>query len=438
MKVIDILRATSGKISDESILDEKISEIKIDSREVCSGDVFVAIKGNKFDGHDFIDEALRNGALLVICSKHMNSKMSFIEVTDTTQALGMIAGYIIRKYKPTTIAITGSTGKTTTRNLIYHLFSHKYKCLTNEKNYNNKIGVPLTAFKLRKDVDFLILELGMNHLGEISYLSKMIKPNCAVITNIGSSHIGFLKSKENILKAKLEILDGMKDNLLFINGSDLLLKNLKGINIISSGEGPNDLQAYNVCGNLFSSSFNIRLKGNEYLIEVNLPYHLISDVLLSINVALYYGIDINEIIERLKTYKTFDKRMSILKDINNNTIINDCYNSSFESLTGVLKLLDDDSKKILILGSIKELGEYSKKIHASLKPYLDKIKNKKLILVGKEMRDIGVDALFFNNYSEVIDYLSDFDVRDTLILIKGSRSLKLENIYNYFISKKAH
>ena len=435
MKIKDILEATGGTFNNAIGLDTEIKDIKIDSRKISNGDVFVAIAGSNFDGHDFADEAINNGALMIISSRDIIQNIPYIKTDDTIKALGDIASYLINKYKPKVIGITGSTGKTTTRNLIYHLLREKYNCLTNEKNYNNNVGVPLTIFNLKKNTDFLILELGMNHPLEISYLSKMIKPDVSIITNIGSSHIGFLKGRENILKAKLEILDGMDEKILFINGDDPLLKNINGVKKISSGiTCDNDLIIYNVKSDLYTSSFNLKYNNLEYFIEVKLPYHLISDVLLAINVALYYKIDMDIIAKSLKSYKSIDKRMDILKDKNNNTIINDCYNSSFESLTGVLNLLQRETqKKLLILGDIKELGSYSKKIHASIKPYLDKIDNKNVFLVGEEMKFLKTNAKYFNNYSEVISYLKTKNIKDTLILIKGSRSLRLENICDYFI-----
>lgn len=436
MNIKDILNATNGTLINNIILNENYKQIKINSKEVKNNDIFIAIVGSSLDGHNFINEAIDNGAKLIITSKKIKQNIPYIKVKDTTLALGDIAKYMIHKYKPNVIAITGSVGKTTTRNLIYHLLKTKYNCLTNEKNYNNNVGVPLTIFNLKEDTEVLIVELGMNHSNEISYLSNMINPDISIITKIGSSHIGYLKSKENILKAKLEIIDGMKEKILFINGDDKLLKNIKNIKIISSGlDDSNDLRGYDINSNLYYSSFKINYNNKEYQIKVNLPYHLISDVLIAVNVALHYKIDIKDIIKSLKTYKTFDKRMNIITDKKNNTIINDCYNSSFESLTGVLKVLEKEKqKKLLILGEIKELGNLSKTIHQNLKPYIDKINNKKIILIGKKMENLKINALYFKNYEETIKYLKTKNIHDTLILIKGSRSLKLENITNYFLN----
>ncbi len=436
MNINEILSATNGKLYNKINLNDTYSKIKINSRLIEKDDIFIAIIGEKFDGHDFIKEAISKKAKLIISEKKLDIKHPYILVDSTIKAMGDIAKYMIEKYKPNVIAITGSMGKTTTRNIIYNLLKTKYNVLTNEKNYNNNIGVPLTIFNLNEKTDILLLELGMNHLKELSYLSKMIKPNASVITNIGTSHIGYLKSKENILNAKLEILDGMKEKVLFINGDDEYLKNIMDIKLIKSGfNQDNDLIGYNLKTNLYHSTFNIKYNNKEYEIKVNLPKHLLNNVLNSISVAIHYKIDIETIIETLRNYKTYNQRMTIQKDKNGNTIINDCYNNSFESLTGVLEVLQNENgRKLLILGDIKELGMKSQEIHQNIKKYLDKIENKELILVGEEMQNVKTNALYFNDYKETINHLKTQKIKDTLILIKASHSLKFNNIVSHFIN----
>ena len=436
MNINEILTCTKGKLINKINLEEKYNKIKINSKEVKKNDIFIAIIGENHDGHNFIDEAIKKGAKLIITQKEINTKIPYIIVKNTTKTLGDIAHYMVKKYNPKIIAITGSVGKTTTKSILYNLLKTKYNILTNEKNYNNNIGVPLTIFNLTKENEILLLELGMNHPKEISYLSNMINPNISAITNIGSSHIGYLKTKDNILKAKLEILDGMKEKTLFVNGDDELLKKIK--NTHTSGFNKNNnLIGYDINSNLYFSSFKIKHKDKEYKINTNLPRHLLNNVLIAIDIALYLNIDIKQIQKTLENYKSINMRMDIIKGINNNIIINDCYNSSFESLTGVLKTLENEKQdKILILGDVKELGDLSKEIHESLTPYIEKIKNKEVYLVGKEMKNIKINAKRFENYEELLTYLKNIKIQNKLILIKGSRSMKLENITNYFITKK--
>lgn len=430
MKIKDLITSTKGTLIGDIDKNDTYNKIKIDSKQIKENDIFVAIIGENNDGHDYINEAIENKAKLIITSKKIKQKIPYIIVKDTTLALGDIAKAYLKKYKPNIIAITGSVGKTTTRNILLKLLKTKYNTVTNRKNYNNNIGVPLTIFNINKNTEILVLEMGMNHLKEISYLSKMVKPNVSAITNIGTSHIGFLENKENILKAKLEILDGMKEKILFVNGDDKLLKTIK--NTKKSGfSSINNLRGYDLKSTLYKSTFKINYKKKEYKISIPVQKHLTTNVLLAINIALYYKIDIKDIINELKNYEAFDMRMNIIKT-KNNIIINDCYNSSFESLTSVLKIIKDEKKKkLLILGDIKELGNLSKEIHQSIKPYIEKINDKEVILVGKEMKNINTNAKYFKNYQEVIEYLKTKKIKNKLILIKGSRSMKLENITEY-------
>ena len=428
MNILEILNITKGTLINKINLNLNINRFKINSKEINKGDCYIALIGNT-DGHKYIKNAIKNGASLIIVSKKVSYNIPTILVQDTTKTLGSLATLIRNKYQPKVIAITGSVGKTTTRQLIYTILKNKYKCHQSQKNYNNHIGVPLTMFDLNKDDEIAIVEMGMNHLNEIKYLSQMVTPNIAIITNIGTSHIGNLGSKENILKAKLEIKEGLKGPL-FVNGDDELLQKEKAYK--SGFSKNNDLIAYNLKSSLTNSIFNININNQKYEIKINLPAHLINNVLIAIHIGLYLNIDINTIIKALENYQSFDMRMNVLNDKHNNTIINDCYNSSLESLKGVLNLLQNEKqKKLLILGDINELGSFSEKIHQTIPALLNKINNKEVIFIGEKITKIKYKAIYFNNYKEVVNYLKNKKIKDTLILIKASRSLKLENITRF-------
>ena len=427
MDILKTLEITKGTIINKINLNKKIKAFKIDSRKISKGDCFITI-GNSYN---YINQAINNGASLIIAGKNIFCNVPVIVVQNTTKTLGLLAKYIREKYNPKVIAITGSNGKTTTRDILYNILKRKYNVITNEKNYNNHIGVPLTIFNIQKNTEIAVVEMGMNHLGEISYLSKMINPDIGIITNIGTAHIGNLGSIENILKAKLEITDGLKGKL-FVNGDDNLLKYLN-LNISKSGFNTNnDLKAYNLKTNLEKSSFNIKVNNKQYLIETNLPKHLLPDVLLAINVSLHLKIDIKDIIKALKEYKPFTNRMNIIKK-NSNIIINDCYNSSLESLMGILNVLKNEKKhKILILGDIKEAGKYSEIIHEKIKDSFNNINNKEIILAGKHMKKIK-NTICFNNYQEIINHLKNKKIENSIILIKASRIMHFENITNFLL-----
>ena len=431
MNLSKLAEITNGKIYNNKNIN--IKNIKIDSNQITEGDLFIAIIGQSKDGHDYIESAIKNGASAVITSKEIPNQIPYIKVADTTIALGQIASYIKEVSHTKLIAITGSTGKTTTKELVYSLLKNKYSVLKTDKNQNNHIGVPLTLLKIKNE-DFCIVEMGMNHLGEISYLSKLAKPDLAVITNIGSSHIGNLGSKENILKAKLEIKDGLKGDLI-VSGDDSYLNKISAIKV-GFNDG-NDFKAYNLETNLMRSSFWINYQNEEYQIKVNLPAHLIDDVLISIYIALKYEINNQDIITTLENFQNIGMRLTV-KKINTNTIISDCYNSSFESLTGDLTMLiPNKQKKLLILGDIAEAGKFSKTFHENLKPFIEKLQNYELILIGPEMMNLQINkAKHFKNYKEALIYLKDKEIKNTLILIKGSRIMKLENISDFFLESK--
>ena len=431
MNIIDILKTTQGTLINKINLNTQIHKFKINSKEIQKGDCYIALVGNT-DGHKYIQEAIQNGASSIIVSRKVSYNIPTILVQNTTKTLGFLASFIRKKYNPKIIAITGSVGKTTTRELIYIILNQKYQCHQSKKNYNNHIGVPLTLFDLNPTDEIAIIEMGMNHKNEIKYLSNMVTPNIAVITNIGTSHIGNLGSKENILKAKLEIKEGLIGPL-FVNGDDKYLKDLKAYK--SGFNHNNDLTAYNLTSSLTKSTFDIFLHNQKYSINVNLPAHLINNVLIAIHVGLYLNVDISTIIKALNNFKSYNMRMNILKDKNNNTIINDCYNSSLESLTGVLKLIQKEKqKKLLIIGDINELGNFTSIIHQKIPTLLNEINNKNIIFVGPKTNHINYEnAMHFNNYQETINYLKSQKIKDTLILIKASRTLKLENITNYFL-----
>lgn len=431
MNIIDILKTTQGTLINKINLNTQIHKFKINSKEIQKGDCYIALVGNT-DGHKYIQEAIQNGASSIIVSRKVSYNIPTILVQNTTKALGFLASFIRKKYNPKIIAITGSVGKTTTRELIYTILNQKYQCHQSKKNYNNHIGVPLTLFDLNPTDEIAIIEMGMNHKNEIKYLSNMVTPNIAIITNIGTSHIGNLGSKENILKAKLEIKEGLIGPL-FVNGDDKYLKDLKAYK--SGFNHNNDLTAYNLTSSLTKSTFDIFLHNQKYSINVNLPAHLINNVLIAIHIGLYLNVDISNIIKTLNNFKSYNMRMNILKDKNNNTIINDCYNSSLESLTGVLKLIQKEKqKKLLIIGDINELGNFTSIIHQKIPTLLNEINNKNIIFVGSKTNHINYEnAMHFNNYQETINYLKSQKIKDTLILIKASRTLKLENITNYFL-----
>ena len=403
LTVGDIINATGGKLIVGNLSTECVNYSR-DTRTIKNGDTFIAIKGENFDGNLFWMEALDKGADVVIINKlNLNKEQiekyknkCIIEVEDTLIALGKIAEFKRNLYKGKlkVIGVTGSVGKTSTKDIIANVLSKKYKTLKTEGNNNNFIGLPFTLLRL-KDEEVAVIEMGMNHLGEISYLSKIAKPDISVITNIGSSHIGNLGSRENILKAKLEILDGMEEkNLVINNDNDLLHKwNLENnINTYTYGiKNNSDFMAKNIKLNETNSEFICENKNEK--ININVPVageHFILNSLSAIAVAKLLNLNNEEIINGIKDFKLTAKRMEIIHTKNNITIINDAYNASYESMkASILSLKNMNGKrKIAVLGDMFELGSFSEKLHRDVAKEIYKNKINEVYLIGENSKFI--------------------------------------------------
>ena len=400
MKLSEINNILKGKINK----DVSFNKIKMNSKDITTNDVFLAI--NK--GHNYINEAINNGAVGIISEYDLDYPS--IKVDNSILALGKIANYIRNLYDIPLIAITGSVGKTTTKELIYSVLSKKYKVLKSEKNKNNNIGCPLTLLNLDETYDIIVLEFGMNHFNEISYLSKICNPDYAIITNIGTAHIGNLGSKKNILKAKLEILDGMSNKNIIVNNKDRYLKKIR--NAIKVDE----------------KRLNVIYKNeNEFIIDnviFNYKYkHILPDIFIAIKVGLLFDINLKLISEAISEFEPIDGRLNIIN--REYKIIDDSYNSSYESLIEGLKSLDNNFKYI-VLADMLELGKFSIKYHKKVNKYLKKIKNKKVLLIGNYTKYI--DGIHFENLDELILFLKSNINKGDTIYIKGSRKFNLDII----------
>ena len=406
--------------------EKHIKDIKTDNRKIKKGDIFIALKGNKYDGHEYIDDAIKKGCIACVVEKDIDN-YKCIKVKDTYKSLYDIANYLRNKYNIPLIAITGSNGKTTTKELIVHILKSKYNVLYNKDSKNNIIGVSDTLFNLNNEHDLIVLELGSNHMGEINILSNMCNPTTSIITNIGSSHLQYFKNRRNIFKEKASIIDGMKDKKLIINGDDKYLSKVDGYKCGINKN--NDLIAYNIYEDLNYITFDIYLD-KEYKITFNNPgRHFINDILLAIKVCLDNDININTIIKRINNFKLTNKRMHVIKS-RNNIIINDCYNASYESIKAGLDYMKKiKSNKVFIIGEVLELGKHSKKIHKNINKLLNNIDNKIVYTVGNIYKYI--DAKNFKDVDSLIEYLNKNKINDSYIYIKGSRRINLDKVVEF-------
>ena len=414
-----------------------------DTRQINAGDIYIGIKGENFDGNLFWKEAFQKGAEAVIIQNidfdaedltEFENK-TIIKVDNTIEALYKIANYKRKLYDIPVIAVTGSVGKTSTKDIIGNVMKQKYRTLKTEGNNNNNIGMPFTILKL-KDEEIAVLEMGMNHLGEIDLLSKIAEPTISVITNIGTSHIGNLGSRENILKAKLEILNGMKTKKIVINNdNDLLhdwyLKNKENFEIITY------VMAKNIQLDESGSIFTCEYEDTK--VEVKVPrggIHYVYNAICAIAVGLENNINISEILKGIETVELTKKRMEIIKLNNGVKLLNDTYNASFESMQATLKFLEcyKENRKIAVLGDMLELGEFSEDLHRKVGKQVVDSKIDILICTGEKTKYIIEEAknkgmkdeniFYFDNKDEVVKYVKKIWREGDIILFKASNGMK--------------
>ncbi len=381
LKVKDILQICGGELicgNEEEICEHFVK----DTRDIKIGDVYVGIKGEKVDGSLFYEEAFKKGAKICLLEEISIQKEAYRKYPDTTiivvknsiEAIQKLATYKRSLYDIPVIGVTGSVGKTSTKDIIASVVSTEYKVRKTYGNYNNHIGVPLTILGL-KDHTALVVEMGMNHLGELRKLTNIAKPTICVITNVGTAHIGNLGSRENILKAKLEILEGLtKEGIVIINNDNDLLHNWNMQNreykVKSFGiENKSDIIAEDVNLNEHESNFTSYIYGEKTKVEVLVTgTHFVYNALCSICVGEALNISKENILKGIKEFELTKNRMEILKNSKEVIIINDCYNASFDSMKASLEVLSktQGKRKIAVLGDILELGDYSKKIHENV------------------------------------------------------------------------
>ena len=442
LKIKDIIRVTNGKLlcGDEETICNNFSK---DTRTIQKGDIYIGLKGEKFNGSDFWEQALENGAEGVIVqgqeiSKENKEKYSnkiIIKVEDTLEALYEIARYKRSLYDIPVIAVTGSVGKTSTKDIIASVVSTQYKTLKTEGNNNNNIGLPLTILKL-KDHEAAVIEMGMNHFGEISLLTSIAKPTLSVITNIGTAHIGNLGSRENILKAKLEILEGMDKPKIIINDdNDLLhkwyIENKEKLEIHTySLKNAKDIELKEE-----SSTFKTTIN-NE--IEITVPVggeHFVYNALCAIEVGKILNISDEKIQKGIAGFELTKKRMDIRKLKNGATLINDSYNASYESMKASLEYLAKypGKRKIAVLGDMFELGEYSIGLHEKVGKEVRKNKIDILICSGENSKYIinnssTLEKYYLKNNEEILKKLQQILSDGDVVLVKASNGMKFYEI----------
>lgn len=397
------------------------SGISTDSRQIKFNCIFFALKGKKFDGNKYAKKALDKGACFAIIDNeeyYLNDK--YILVKDVLSCLQELSKYHINKINCPVLGITGTNGKTTTKELITSIIEKKYKTVATKGNLNNHIGVPLTLLNVNHETEFVIVEMGANHTHEIEFLCRLAQINFGIITNIGKAHLEGFKNIKGVTEAKKELYDYIKKNkgILFVNGSDKLLmsisKNTKRILYNRKKQEP-------------SNSTFAEVVINDYKISSQLigDYNK-TNILAACEVGLYFGISIEKIKEAIEGYSPSNNRSQLLKT-SKNTIFLDAYNANPTSMSEAVKAFKkiNHENKLFILGDMLELGNESLIEHQTIIDILRQ-DNQNVILVGQEFNKCEHNFMHFLNAQDVIKWIKKNPIKDMFVLIKASRGINLE------------
>jgi len=423
--------------------DETINKIVVDSRKLEKGDVFVAKKGERVDGHDYIDEVISKGASCIICEKDIQKDIPYIVVEDSFLALQQIAKYYRQSLNIKVIGVTGSVGKTSTKEIIAATLASKYKTYYSKANFNNEVGLPLSIMEI-DDEEVAVLEMGIDDFGQMSLLADIARPDIGVITNIGDCHLLQLGNRQGVYKAKSEMFNFLNtDGQVFLNGEDEILKNIKEVNnkpVIHYGlSSDNDVYLDIVSLNALSGSQALaHVEGKKIEIKINMPgKHNVLNAACAIAIGNYLGLSENQLQEGVKSAKAIDGRNKLIKT-EKYTLIDDSYNANPHSMKAALDLLNTcQGRRVAILGDMYELGENEIILHKEVGEHA-KGKCDLLICVsdlGKYIyeaaKEEGVNALYFASKEDLLKEIDDIlQVNDT-ILIKASHGLHLEEVLNY-------
>jgi len=437
LKVSKLIQVIDGKIKQKQLEeDEEVFGFSIDSRTLRKNEIFIAIQGENFDGSNYIDVAIKKGSSWIITSSKNHKSNRCIYVKNTKETLCKIASYLVGEVSPKIIAITGSNGKTTTKEMVANiLYQHypKNEILVTKGNLNNDIGLPLTLFNLKKNHTIVVLEMGMNHQDEITKLCKIAPPDIAVITNIGEAHLENFSSKNGIAKAKKEILLGAKKNgIAILPRDDVYFNYLKSdclyLRCISFGINKNS---------------NIRLDLSSKVLtvdeeKINIESSLLGkenlmNMAAAVSVANALELPTETIIKGMKTIDSIEGRLEVKITASNIKIIDDTYNSNPSSMMMAIDVLDQfKQKKILIVGDMAELGPLSKKYHTDIGHYILE-KNIDLVMgignMTKYLIDVlGTKGLWYPSKEDLLNETNKILKKDTVVLVKGSRFMRMEQI----------
>ncbi|TAH72875.1 MAG: UDP-N-acetylmuramoyl-tripeptide--D-alanyl-D-alanine ligase [Anaerolineaceae bacterium] len=448
MTLSNIAVACKGKLFNyDTSCATEVKGVVIDSRLVKEDYLFVATKGERVDGHDYIASAEGKGSMAIICEKTpADISIPYIQVKDSLQALKDIATWYRMQLNIPIVGISGSVGKTSTKEFVSSVLSQRFRVLKTEGNFNNEIGLPLTILQIREEHEIAVLEMGISDFGEMHRLSQIAKPDYCLLTNIGQCHLEQLGSRQGILKAKSEIFDFMsEDGGIILNGDDDMLAtihNVKGITPIRYGlNTDNDVYADNIINKgLIGSSYKLHIRDEILSVNTSMPgNHMVLNALAAATVGWMLGLTGREITQGIEQIEPVSGRNNIIHH-DKWTIIDDCYNANPVSMKAAIDLLAmADTRKVAILGDMGELGKDEKELHKEIGAYLATKKLDTIICVGKlsanmydgakELLPDNSDSLFhFETQDELINALPNLLITGDTILVKASHFMGFDKI----------
>ena len=449
MTLGQLLEAVHGTLlGDCNDLTITFDQVDTDSRKIGQGALFIPLVGDRFDGHAYIRNALSAGAAGCLTAHEQADYLPgkfYVKVEDTEVALKDLAVWYKNRFPIPFIGVTGSVGKTTAKDMIAAVLGVKYKVLKTEGNFNNNIGMPLTLLRLTREHQVCVLEMGMDKFGEIDYLAGAVKPDVGVITNVGDAHIERLGSRENIFKAKCEILPHIrKDGLLVLNGDDALLSTLRGktpVDTVFCGGGEGLEYTAELVGGDGISHIACHVTTPKMDREVDIPAlgaHMIYPTLIACAVAERLGLTADEIAEGLTQFVPTRMRMNVLRRADQITILDDTYNANPQSVRAAISVLADGPRsfKVAVLGDMLELGPFAPALHTGVGEYLGSAGIDCLVAVGDMAKHIaegaensGVPQVHYcQDKAEAKKILEQVVRPDSAFLVKASRGMKLEEL----------
>ncbi len=444
LKLSEIAKACNGTLTKPEYADTYINSITTDSRKACKDCLFIPLKGERVDGHDFIMQTFEAGVACSLSEKEIDTDKPIIMVESCYQAIKDIAEYYRSLFNIPVIGVSGSVGKTSTKEMIYAVLSQSFNVHKTQGNFNNELGVPLTIFGLEETHEVAVIEMGISDFNEMTRLSKIVKPTICVLTNIGDCHLENLGDRNGVLKAKTEMFTYRnKNGAILLNGDDAHLSTVTIVDnttpIMYGLNSTNQYYAENIDNQgVKGISCNLCTPNNKIAVTIpTIGTYMVANALVAVAIGEYLNMSSNAIAKGVESYKTVGSRDGVIEN-GFITIIDDCYNANPVSVKGGIDTLCNfKGRKVCILGDMKELGTNSKQLHFETGEYAKNKNVDVLIAIGSDAFDIAegakgasTEVLYFEDVPNALNNLNSIVKKDDTILVKASRAMKLENIVN--------